>query len=277
MTTWTTARSPLVTRTFVVLGTRSSVSVDDVALADELDRLLAPFIVRDHTEAADSASYAVVSDPDRDGLLVGRVGEPGRLVEHQQALSWLLAELNVRALDGYDGFAAHAGVVARGERAMCFPGDSGAGKSTLVAACVAAGLGYASDEALCIDRSSGQVAPYPRPIALEADAFRLVTGSTAPTTGEHLLTADDLGGRVVDEPTMLTDVVLFERSAGPPRLEPLEPADTMAALLSRSFNFYRDPEGLLELVAAAARRARPWRLRYDAPTPAAALIAEHLG
>jgi hypothetical protein len=259
----------------VVLDTRVSVTLDDAALLGDADRLLAPFVVRGDVSIDASVAYAVATDPDRHGLLVGRVGHPGRPVDRQHALSWLLADVNACALDGYDGFAAHAGVVVRDGRAACFPGDSGAGKSTLVAACVAAGLDYASDEALCLDRSSGHVVPYPRPIALAADSVRLVTGRPAP--GEHLLTADDLGGHVVEAPTMLTDVVLFEREAGPPRLEPLESADAMAALLSRSFNLYRDPEGLLELVASAVRRARPWRLRYDEPSPAAALIAEHLG
>jgi hypothetical protein len=266
-------------RTFEVLGTRVSVSVDDASLLVELDRLLAPFAGHDHAGTGATLRYAVVTDPEHEGVVVGRSGERGRPVDRRHALAWLLADLNARVLDGYGGFAAHAGVVAHDDRALCLPADSGAGKSTLVAACVAAGLAYVSDEALCLDPSSGRVAPYPRPIALAPDALALVADgatSSPPTAGEHLLTAADLGGCVVRRPPLLADVVLLERRPGPPELEPLEPADAMAALLSRSFNLYRDPDGFLELVAGAARRAQPWRLRYDAPNPAAALLAEHL-
>ena len=59
----------------------------------------------------------------------------------------------------------HAGVVARGGRAVLIPGHSRSGKSTLVAALVKAGATYYSDEYAVLD-SLGRVHPFPRPLVL---------------------------------------------------------------------------------------------------------------
>lgn len=59
----------------------------------------------------------------------------------------------------------HAGVVARGERALLLPASTHAGKSELVAALLRAGAAYASDEFAVLD-GDGRVHPYPRPLSL---------------------------------------------------------------------------------------------------------------
>jgi hypothetical protein len=61
----------------------------------------------------------------------------------------------------------HAGVVRVDGRAIVIAGRSGSGKSALVAAFVAAGAAYASDELAVLDRR-GRAHPYPRPLTLRA-------------------------------------------------------------------------------------------------------------
>ncbi|MEO6952338.1 MAG: hypothetical protein ABI321_11030 [Polyangia bacterium] len=59
----------------------------------------------------------------------------------------------------------HAGVVAIDGRALLLPGRTFSGKSTLVAALVAAGATYYSDEYAVLD-AAGRVAAYPRRMSL---------------------------------------------------------------------------------------------------------------
>ncbi len=59
----------------------------------------------------------------------------------------------------------HAGVVGWNDKAIVVPGPSHAGKSTLVAALLAAGATYYSDEYAVFD-PQGRVHPFPRPLQL---------------------------------------------------------------------------------------------------------------
>lgn len=59
----------------------------------------------------------------------------------------------------------HAGAVALGDRALLVPGMSRAGKSTLVAALIANGATYLSDEYALLD-AEGRIHPYARPLLL---------------------------------------------------------------------------------------------------------------
>ena len=78
------------------------------------------------------------------------------------------------ALHATDDVFVHAGVVAWNGVAILLPGRSLAGKSTLVHELVRAGATYLSDEYARIT-SSGEIAPYPRPLQLRtATGRRLV-------------------------------------------------------------------------------------------------------
>jgi hypothetical protein len=75
------------------------------------------------------------------------------------------------ALHATDDVFVHAGVVAWNGVAILLPGRSLAGKSTLVHELVRAGATYLSDEYARIT-SSGEIAPYPRPLQLRTAAGR---------------------------------------------------------------------------------------------------------
>lgn len=65
----------------------------------------------------------------------------------------------------------HAGVVARGDRALLMPAFSGVGKSTLTAALMCHGYRLLSDEFCPIDPATGSVSPLLRPVCLKNDSI----------------------------------------------------------------------------------------------------------
>ena len=273
-----------------LVGTRVAIELAQPGWAARVRALLAPFLV------TDPAGAAVGPEPEPDErFTVGAVVGAGEAVLRRGSIeiargSWptvearLLAELNRSAIERYDGFAVHAGVVALGDRVACFPGESGLGKSTMTAACIGAGFAYVSDEALCVEPASGAVVPYPRPLALAPASAALlgIDRNQRPPTGadgELLLTAADLGGAHVEPARRLrlTDVVELRRGASEAHLEPLHRSGALAALLSMSFNHFKDPDASVDVVAALAADVRMWRLHHEDPVEAAALLARAFG
>jgi hypothetical protein len=260
----------------------------DTAVIGEIRRLLRYF--RTPPLRVDPPAVSVRRTPDGyavAGLAPGQLdGTAGTVAE---ATTRVLAVLNATALAGTGCLAVHAGVVARGGRAVAFPAGSGQGKSTLTAACLRAGLAYVSDEALCLDWRDGGVLPYPRPIELSAwsrATVGLPGGIGGP--GDALVTAAELNAEPARPPLVLDHVVLPHRHAGTGGdaetagagvrtgtevdLEPVPRQQAAAALLTRSFNHWRDPARAFELVHQVVSGTQVWRLRLGDPTRAAALI-----
>ena len=202
---------------------------------------------------------------------------------------WLLSELNRAAVDGFVGFAAHAGVVAAGQEVIAFPAPSGGGKSTLTAACLKAGFAYVSDEALCVDFGTALVLPYAKPLALSAWSRAAVglAGGFGASAGDAAAGADgddeapvlapELGAGAAAGDLRLAHVVRLVRSVGPPRLHELPRSEVLAQLLGMSFNHYKWPERAFRLVTRLAQGARAWQLDTGGePLLAAALLRERL-
>ena len=236
-----------------MLGTPFAVYAAEEAVRTEVRRLFAPFVTGE-------------DDPDARPVHLGRSAEP---------VADLVAHLNATALSQVDCLAVHAGVVARDGRAAAFPAASGAGKSTLVAACLAAGLDYVSDEALCVSWEDGTVRGYPRPLALSEWTCRLLSlGTAAP---ERYLTAADLSAQVAEGALALAHVILLDRQVGvSARLRPATRGEVVACLLERSFTHWKRPERAFELAHELAGLAEPWRLTLGDPRTAAGLVADLL-
>lgn len=249
-----------------VLGTRFAVTAQDADQGEELRRLWAGFQVDE--PGVRSLHLAATPTPVllADGIAqLPRPGSAAGLTAH------CCAALNRLAIAGYDGFAAHAGVIAAGDVVLAIPGASGAGKTTLVAACVADGWHYGSDEALCLSRATGDIRAYPKPLALSEWSAATVglTGGVR-SDGELLVTAVELGGQQMSGPAQLTDVVQLNRVRGSePHLGPLHRAESVAALLGMSFNHYQEPADSFALVTRLAQHCRAWRLTYSDPVAAA--------
>jgi hypothetical protein len=259
-----------------LLGTRVRTTVDDLELAGHLQHLLADLQVPDESPT----QIFEIKGGDSQGDWVLRHNERGILQTSSRAslVERFFAALNEVVLDDFRGVAIHAGVVAQGRDAIAIPGKSGAGKSTLTAACVAAGFSYVSDEALCIDRSTGDVVPYPRPLMLSATSRHLIVPkmqSEGRYDGKRPLSPADIGGRTSSVPLHLADVVLAERGSTL-KLEPLAPSIVVPELLERCFEGHDRRAETFELLSRAVKDCRAWRLGYRNALDAAALLRRAL-
>ncbi|HEY7049793.1 MAG TPA: hypothetical protein VH373_21430 [Jatrophihabitantaceae bacterium] len=184
-----------------------------------------------------------------------------------------LAELTRLAVAHSPLLCVHAGVVSGPDGLIAIPGESGLGKTTLVAALLRAGFGYVSDEALALDRDSGAVTPFPRPLSLRGDVWPLLGIAPAPPPDEERLVPPAALERAAATDGRVRHVVLARRVPGPPRLAPAARGEAVQALLRRAFNHYRAPEASFRAVVAVVREADVWTATYaDAPE-----LAELLG
>jgi hypothetical protein len=191
----------------------------------------------------------------------------------------LLTRINQLVIDSYAGLAIHAGAVATGSQVLAMPASSGSGKSTLTAACVMEGFDYVSDEALCLEFTTGGVKPYPRALQLDNRALRVLTLERPPAfqdCAEAAVGVHQLGGRPAPGDLSLTDVIFIDRRPGPPHLSHVARRQVAGALLQHSFNHYKQPVAAFDVTVAQARSANGWLLNYDDPREAAALLRSAL-
>lgn len=203
---------------------------------------------------------------------------PDRLVDvgTDDDVEALLAALNETVLRWCEDLTLHAGVMLGGDGAVAFPGASGLGKTTLVGACLRRGLALLSDEALRLT-PDGQALAYPRPLALDARSAALL-GLPAPLDGrELLLRPDALGPLAPPGPHPLAAVLLLERRPGPVRLRPATAGEAVHAMLTRSFNHFRDPARAVGSVTAAVAGAERLHVGYEDARSLADVLCERHG
>jgi hypothetical protein len=261
-----------------LLGTRLRTLVDDRVLAQHLGRLFEG--VRSSPTSQDAETFEVVGGGPggdwvlrRNGRGIYQTKSRLRLIEHYLSL------LNEVALDSFPGISVHSGVVAEGRSAIAFPGESGVGKSTLVAACIAAGLDYVSDEALCLDPQTSWIVPYPRPLMLTSRSRRVLASGHAAlldAPGKVAVSPADLGGRTSSGQLNLAHVIVPLRGV-PLSLEQIPTAEALPVLLERCFNRLPDPAMAFDVLGGATERCRAWRLGYDDAIEAAALVRRGIG
>lgn len=259
-----------------LLGTHVHMTVEDVELAGYLEHLLRD--VRTSNRDASAERFEIGGGDDSHWILRHRGEGLLRTNSRKRLIERYFAILNEMCLDNYAGLTVHAGVIAQGSCAIVVPGSSGTGKSTLVAACVAAGFSYVSDEALCIDSRGSKVVAYPRPMLLSDDSIRLLglSGASVPSDNDKTpLAPVDLEGRASTGPLHVAHVVVSVRGA-PLVLEPLPTNEVVPVLLANSFNRHLDPSAAFNLIATATASCRAWRLGYQNALDAAALIRRAL-
>jgi hypothetical protein len=107
-----------------------------------------------------------------------------RHVDPSVAIATAVWRLNALATESTAHVLLHAGCVA-GPRggAVLLVGGSGAGKSTLTAAAVTAGLTYLSDELAAVERRTGRLTPYPKPLGLGRDRLARASSLGAVAAG----------------------------------------------------------------------------------------------
>ena len=258
-----------------ILGTRFAVRSDDLEVAERVEGLLFPFR-QEPIQAVRSKNVFVLTKarPGDDRHHAFR--DCKRVVRSEswtRVLDSFLGAINRRAIEEMVYFGVHAGVVALGARTIALPAASGTGKSTLVAACLKAGYRYLSDEALCVDYSTGLVASYPKPLNLSPWSLEALDVAFEPgSEGSKTPIPPSELGEIADTGRPLTDVIFAERTPGSPALTRLPTSEVMAGLLRYSFNHYKRPAEAFALVAAQARRCEGWALQYEDPHRAASLL-----
>ena len=160
----------------------------------------------------------------------------------------------------------HAGVVGWNGQAILVPGASHAGKSTLVAALLAAGATYYSDEFAVLD-PQGRVHPFPRPIRLR-DAREIATS----------LEPEQLGGRrgLGPLPVGLVAVARYDEGA---RWRPvrLTAGRAVLELLSNTIVARSHPAAAMATLGRVVSRAASFKGRRGEARETAAWLLEAVG
>jgi hypothetical protein len=168
-------------------------------------------------------------------------------VPAEMALQVLDAQLRARiAVTAPDFVFVHAGVVAVDGRAVVLPGLSFSGKTTLVAALIAEGATYLSDEFAVLD-ADGLVHPYAKSLSIRGDGER----------HGDLTAVEDLGGRAGLEALPIALIAaLTYRSTAEWAPRELTPGAGALALLGNTVPARTRPEQVLAVTSRAVAGAR---------------------
>jgi hypothetical protein len=259
--------SRTVGRTYRALGYRFRVEASTGVVGDELRRHLRPFL--DGGAGGDDLPlYRLIREGDEfvtslDGRTLGSGRAPALPFLE---LLWRVSHEAIPTIR--DRLAFHAGAVSLHGEGIMLPAPSGSGKSTLVAALVLGGADYLSDEVAPL--AGGMVEPFPRALCLEQAALallgdvedRLPALLGDPALGKRFVAPDDLRPHCQGETCPLRLVVFPSYQAGAPTVvEAMSRARGVVELIGNSFNFVQFGREGLEELAAAARRARFYRMR----------------
>lgn len=255
---------------FRALGYRFRVRTDVPSTESVIERLFAP--LREGSADGVDATYELTIREGaprryellRDGVSIQVVSNPGSM------LDWIVADMARRSLTS-DGelVAVHAGVVAKGGRAILLPAPPDHGKTTLVAGLVLAGFEFLSDEAAPIDPETLRVRPFPRPLVISPRTMALLPGLEASLPDPHGLLRNlnhhvspedlrpgSLGGEARIDHVVAPTYIPGSRTT----LEPLSRAETLALLVDQCFNLDRLGRSAIRVLGEVVRNAACHRL-----------------
>ena len=252
---------------------RSNVS----SAAFVLDRLFAPF---NQVCAKPGIPTYVLTEEEagerrfvltRDGSMIQRVDAAGSM------FNWMMVDITRRAVEQSEGYVAiHAGVVSWQGVAIVLPGAPDAGKTTTVAGLTRAGFDYLSEEVALLDRETGLVHPFPRPLVLGHDSLAALDGIDRELPAEYEdfrwrlnhVAPNDLRADAVGTTCPVGYVIAPRyREGAATALSSLSKAETLFLLAENSLN----PEGIgslgFAMLGRIAERASGYRLEVgDLPT-----------
>lgn len=163
----------------------------------------------------------------------------------------------------------HAAVAAVDGRAVVMPAPQQSGKTTLVAALVADGFGYLTDEAAAFDPATGTIEAYPKWLSMKPGSWPLFPHLRPALPPEQAAFATAQWH--VDPNVIRTGAVVSAAEPGwiiAPRyrpgamtsLEPTSRAEALAILAGEAFNLARMGPVGFQALAGVVRRSRCWRL-----------------
>lgn len=218
-----------------------------------------------------STTYTLESGLDGTGCELLRDGRRIGESSVAWAIDWILSDLTTRVVELESrSLLIHAGAVSGPGGALIIAGPPGCGKSTLVAALTAEGLSYLSDEVAALDLETHVVSAFPRPMAIRADSFDLVSelAELRPTDLERgpgspkvHLNPEDLrpGSNAATAPVAAVIVPVLDGS-GRAVLEPLSRAELVMLVAEQSFNFRSLGERALVGLGSMVESCRGYRL-----------------
>lgn len=243
---------------FEAYGVRVTVEVSDVALVPQLEQVL-PLQARRRAPSSSDDRFTLTVDQTGRCTITGDSertevdGIPG-------ALATLGGSLFMHVIaEARDRLFVHAGAVGAGRHAIVLPGPTGTGKSTLVAALVAAGAVYYSDDWAPID-ADGRLHPYPKPLLLRDPASPVHRTYSADALGASSGRESLPVGIVAHIPFASTGFECARRTA----------ADGALLLLKNSAGVDRRPALALRAATQAALRALVLEGKRTDPDAAAA-------
>ncbi|HKX19885.1 MAG TPA: hypothetical protein VJT33_17925 [bacterium] len=169
----------------------------------------------------------------------------------------------------------HAGAVELGGRACLVVGSSGSGKTSTVAALLARGAAYLSDEVALLDPENGTISPFHIPMAIKPwtakAAGTLPDGIDAARQGPVHFHLPALRGRSCP----IGAVVMLERGRGG-ELARIPPAEALIRIARQpsSFQYAARTEAAFLAWVAALRRAECFEIRSDQAARLAPTIAD---
>jgi hypothetical protein len=216
----------------------------------------------------DAVHYSMDFDPSREHFVLECDREPVTSTEWAcVALDYLVWDINRRVVDVSNRqLLVHAAAAARDGVAVIVPAVSGGGKSTLVAALVAAGFEYLSDEIVAIERDGASINGYHKAIALKEGSWPLVdAGAPTPPIAPFMamtryVTPAMLGSTVAEHASRPGLVVIPDRDAMPGPPIAMHRAEALTVLAEQSFNFEEFGPTRLAVLADVVRQSRCYRV-----------------
>jgi len=226
----------------------------------KLQRQLRPLVAGLVTGRPATRVLALEPSPGRAGLVLVEDGtEVMGGIGADVAAATVIWRLNEHAASAEGYQVIHAGVVARGQRAVILPGRSGAGKTELCAACIREGFTYLSDEQAALDRRSGLLSPYAKPLGI----------------GDRVVAPAEIGPLRPTQPTPPAAIVFpnYHVAAIEPAPSTVPPSLALLGLCAHAKHV--DREGFLWL-AGLARTCPTLSVTYARSADAIAVVEEAL-
>jgi hypothetical protein len=200
------------------------------------------------------ASLAVCSEPlgwyrlqrDADCIVVRwRDARIGVVASTADALTLLRDHVEQRAIAAADSdLVLRGGCVEIDGRVVMLSGEAGCGVSTLLAALVATGGTYLSDDAIPVEVRSGRVRPFPQPLLLDDRSLDLLPEVSSlrsgldTKSGRRLVTLRGADATTREDPRTVSVVLFPERDdSGIAIVRPVAHDDAVMRLAERSYNF----------------------------------------
>jgi hypothetical protein len=192
------------------------------------------------------------------------VGTGGLLSDVMACLMWHV-NMEATRTASVDHVVLHASCAALDGKGVVLAGPMESGKTTTVAALLAAGYGYLTDEAVAIEPESLLLRAYPKPLSIDPGSQALLAHLRPHREerglGQWLVPGSAAGSSGSVDAVPAAVVITVRHTPGArTSLEPLSRAQMLVELASCTFHFSDAPRRSLDVAAAMLRGCDTYRL-----------------